>query len=646
LTGRGPISTLAPLWGILGIGLPLTFAGGVRSATMFMQPHELISLYATEWLILALLGTGLTVAATVLDIVAGRLHAEIENRFFSRVGFAMVVITSAVFASETWFNSFGRDTLSPGGRHCILLIAALVAVGSSTRRAYRESLKRLANLARSVALLGAFTLLSILTVRDASPAASAKPIEGVDRTSNRPNIVLISVDALAASHLIPYGSRRPTSPNIAAFAARAIVFEQFHANSNFTTPSVATMLTGVHPWKHRALQLPGRPNSESVADSLPARLHSAGYVTAYFGSNPWAGASRQGFSSFFDYGMSSLEWISAPCFDALTKHLAYLCSASLNPLIEFPFKLVASAAHAIGLVDLNKNSDLEQTVAIVDRWTQTPKNAPIFIWLHIFPPHDPYAAPEPWLGRFDSSPAAINSSNSRPEYFFESAHESTNRIRTLEARYDESVAYADHFIGKLITVVRANLGPNTAILLTADHGESFAHGYGGHSGVMLYEDLLRIPLIMSLSDASNDPQRRLELADQTDIAPTIAAIAEIKPSPRWDGISLIGPARDDDERTIFAMNFEQNASRGRLSTGSVGALHGHWKLVRFFGEPRYPHMPRLEAQLFDIASDPNEMRNVATAHPEIVTRLSAQIDEKLRLYGGAISDQQNRTFGY
>jgi arylsulfatase A-like enzyme len=300
----------------------------------------------------------------------------------------------------------------------------------------------------------------------------------------------------------------------------------------------------------------------------------------------------------------------------------------------------------VGLLRLSPHSDLERIVARVGRWTEGRDRAPVFLWVHFFPPHDPYAAPEPWLGRFDHSPAArstVNSdparvSSSNPAPLFDMSLEPASRINTLEARYDESIAYVDHYVGQLIAVARRNLGPNTAILLTADHGESFDHGYGGHTGPMLYEDLIHIPLIVELPNASAALVRRDALGAQIDLAPTIATIAEVAPSPSWTGRSLLALPDSSEPRTIFAMNFEQNESRGRLTTGSVAALRSNWKLVRFFGEPKYSNMPKLQTQLFDLAEDPHEHRNVAANRSDIVAALSAQIDEQLALHGNATSE--------
>jgi len=149
-------------------------------------------------------------------------------------------------------------------------------------------------------------------------------------------------------------------------------------------------------------------NHASIIESLPARLHEAGYQTAYFGSNPFAGARRQGYSAYFDHEDSDIDWMYGPCFDTLTLRLPYLCPAAENPLIKVSYLAVVRAANNVGLLSLSPHSDLERIVARVGRWTEGHDRAPVFLWVHLFPPHEPYAAPEPWLGQFDHSLADRN----------------------------------------------------------------------------------------------------------------------------------------------------------------------------------------------------------------------------------------------
>jgi arylsulfatase A-like enzyme len=623
---------------MVGIGLPLTFAGQARPVSTYLRDGELIPLYATEWIMLGLLGLAVSGLIAIVDEFAVRLRRGAEPGTAARVGFAVIVATSLFFGALTWIATFRHGMPTWQSWYGLLLAFAAAAGIAVACGWFHATLAMLATLARFLSLVGSATLLSVPYVAGVASATRAEPPASMGQEASRPNIALVSVDTLAAGHLTPYGSLRPTSPNIAAFASHAIVFDKFYANANFTTSAITSLLTGVLPWTHRVLQLPARADANFTAESLPARLHEAGYLTAYFGSNPWAGARRLGFSRYFDHQDSDLDWAFGPCLDVLANRFPYLCPAAGNPLIHLSFAAVVRVAAVVGIVRVHPHSNLGQMVARATRWMAGHESSPVFIWIHFFPPHDPYAAPEPWLGQFDPSMAARSATSSHPGYLFDMSLEPASRIHTLEARYDESILYVDYYVGQLISAIRRNLGPKTAILFTADHGESFDHGYGGHAGVMLYEDMIHIPLIVELPGAAATFERRDDLAAQIDLPPTIAAIAGVAPFPSWTGHSLLTLPKTSEPHTLFAMNFEQNESRGRLTTGSVAALRSNWKLVRYFGKPQYPHVPHLQTQLFDLAQDPHENKNLASVHPDIVGTLSAQIDAQLALHGIAVSE--------
>jgi arylsulfatase A-like enzyme len=638
LTGPEALSKWCPLWGMLGIGLPLTFAGQVRPAMMFLRVGELVPLYATEWLIFGVMGLSATALSASFDALTRRSRWVCGTAAATDIVFGIVAAVSVFLGLLTWISSIRHSALLPKDWKGLILTIAVVATIVVTRGRMRAALRRVAATARFASMAGIASMLSLPLVVGAESSPNVAHRIPTSSLDTPPNIVLITVDALAASHLNSYGYRRNTSPNIAAFASHAVVFDRFYSNANFTTPAVASILTGVLPWTHRAMQLQGRADDNSILQSLPARLHEAGYVTGYFGSNPWAGARRQGFSPFFDHKDADFDWVFGPCFDAAASRFPYLCAAALNPFIDIAYATLAYATSLVGVHGPIPHSDLERIVGRAVRWTEGRSGAPVFMWIHFFPPHDPYAAPEPWLGKFDDSAAARTVSSSRSAPLFDSSLEPLNRIKTLEARYDESLAYMDHYVGELIVAIHSNLGPNTAILLTADHGESFDHGYGAHAGIMLYEDLIHIPMIMELPNNPALVGRRRELSAQIDIAPTIAAIAGIAAPTYWEGHSLILPPPDNDGRTIYSMNFEQNRNRARLSTGSVAALRSDWKLVRFMGQPRYANMGELQTQLFNVADDPYERNNLIAVHPEIAASLSAEIDNQLAEHGTEIGE--------
>jgi arylsulfatase A-like enzyme len=629
-------SRISPIWALTGVALPMTFAIQVPPALNYLTGWELIPLYATEWLIFALASLAVVLGVFGLGQAAIRLRLPVTPSHFATAAFAAVVAIAFVYSARAWVASFNGWTLPQNFWRSILFCVPVVAGVVAARGAARSLLHRLAYVARWFAFAGSFTLLSLPWTVTAPTLAPAR--EPMKQDAARPNIVLISIDTLAASHLTMYGAQLPTSPRIAEFASHAIVFDQFYANANFTTPGVASILTGLPPWTHRALQPAAHARIDSTVNSLPARLHAAAYTTAYFGSNPWAGGRRQGFSAYFDHEEPGLDWTFGPCIDALANWIPYLCPVAMNPMVSSVYGRVLLIASMLGFYENVRHSDPSRIALSIETWLANRPRAPVFLWVHLFSPHSPYAAPKPWIGRFDPSPAARSFSDSEGETWFAFAQESPGRIKHLSARYDESIAYTDDAVGKLLATVRAQLGSNTAFLITADHGESFSHGYGSHGGVMLYEDLLHIPLIVRLPGETETRERRSGLASQIDLAPTIAALAGIAPSPSWAGRSLLTLLPDNTGNTVFAMNFEENSRLGRLKTGSVAVLEGPWKLVRFLGNPEYPFMPQLKTQLYDLAADPDELHNLATARLDLVGSLSAKIDEELALHGQPMAE--------
>ncbi|HYK25311.1 MAG TPA: sulfatase/phosphatase domain-containing protein, partial [Steroidobacteraceae bacterium] len=177
---------------------------------------------------------------------------------------------------------------------------------------------------------------------------------------------------------------------------------------------------------------------------------------------------------------------------------------------------------------------------------------------------------------------------------------------------------------------------------TSDHGESFSHGYGAHTGPALYNDLVHIPLIVKLP-GQRASVRSSVVAEQIDIAPTIAQIAGIPRPAGWEGISLMNAARGDEsastmsEDDAFSMNFEENPRRAALTRGSVAVILGNRKLIHYLGALHYAFMPPLHDELYDLASDPGEHANIAAEHPQEVTRLLGLIDEQLARHGGRLN---------
>jgi arylsulfatase A-like enzyme len=659
-----------PALAVLGIALPLTFASHSNQFLFDFRAIDLVPLYATAWVVLAAVAIPFWIVATAM--LSGVESARgTPGHFIARalrailLALAAVIIVGAlIHCLRVWLGTFGRGL--PLTANEALLVAVIGGVIAISTRAGRSALRALTPIAAVCTVLG---LLSLATLplfgwphdpqaaaamaaspppasHGAAPARGSSPGQAVPiRTSStlpagtrRPNIILLTIDALSAPHMSLYGYARPTTPALAQFARGAMVFDRGYANGNFTTPGVATILTGTLPWTHRAMTLPVWPLAYTRRTSLPAVLERAGYRTGYVSTNAIAGAAKQGFAQYFQFARADRIAHVTLCADALSRYLPYVCAASqLSPLEEMD----DIAADFRGPSD-NLEHDPRLALEPALQWlTTVNRSKPIFLWVHLFPPHSPYAVPKPWLGRFDPSENDRTAASTQPNWAWIQSQLTPAQVQTLEARYDEATAYVDAYVGPFLQRALATLGPNTAVIITADHGESFAHGYGAHTGPGLYDEIIHIPLILKLPDETAG-RRCNRPAEQADIAPTLAALAGIPAPADWEGRSLVNACNattgdgSAPHRAIFSMNFEQNPRFAPLKTGSVAVIQGRWKLIHYMGVLHYPYMPVLHDELYDLAADPLERTNLAAQQPAIVQRLRGLIDAALAQHGGRV----------
>jgi len=661
-----------PSVAVLGIALPLTFASHCEQYLFDFRAIDLLPLYATAWLVLAVAAVPfwllLTALLRGLEAIR-RPSAAVAAGVVRTILFALaaaIVVATLIGCLRVWLNTFhGALPLTANDALGISMVAGLLLALTQQGRSAVRALLPVALVCTAVGLVSLLSLPAFGWPRgglhnrpppattampipppgapgpaapgEAQPMETATPLPAGGQ-SGRPNIVLVTIDALSAPHMSLYGYSRPTTPQLAQFARGAVTFDRAYANGNFTTPGVATILTGTLPWTHRALQLPVWPLTYTRLSSLPAVLERAGYRTGYVSTNAIAGASKQGFGRYFQFASTDRIGHVTLCADGLSRYLRYVCAASeLSPLQEMD----DLAARFRGPPH-NLEHDPRLALDPALRWLQTvDRSRPVFLWVHLFPPHSPYAVPPPWLGRFDPSASDRTVASTEPYWGWIQSRLNVQQVDVLQARYDEAVMYVDAYTGPFLQHALEVLGPNTAIIVSADHGESFAHGYGAHTGPGLYDEIVNVPLIMKLPGETVG--RRCDTpVQQADIAPTLAALAGAAAPADWEGQSLVGAcdgtqgAAPADDRAIFSMNFEQNPRFSALKTGSVAVVVGRWKLIHYFGALHYPFMPALHDELYDVVADPWERTDLAAQRPAIVQRLRGLITAALAQHGGRV----------
>jgi arylsulfatase A-like enzyme len=270
-------------------------------------------------------------------------------------------------------------------------------------------------------------------------------------TAAPPNVLFVCIDTLRADRLGCYGYARKTSPHLDRLAARGQRFERAYGTAPWTLPSTASLLTGLLPELHRATNFaaPVSPDAELLAE----RLAAAGYDSAAFVGN----------------------YFVQPIFGLAKGFAAYNGDCSVDRT--------------------GVNSDKISDGAIT--WLAQAREKPFFLYLHYFDPHYNYIEHEGFTFGGEDSDRVYSGADIYDLREGEKQFTDADRFR-LDSLYDSEVAFTDHHLGRVFAKLdELGLTGKTLIVVTADHGEALAeHGWIGHT-LQLYEESVRVPLIVA-----------------------------------------------------------------------------------------------------------------------------------------------------
>ncbi len=361
--------------------------------------------------------------------------------------------------------------------------------------------------------------ISLDDAAEVAPPASA----GIDLRGR--DVLLVTVDALRADRLGAYGGPEGLTPALDALAREGVVFRRAYTPTPHTSYALTSLLTG--KYMREVLELPGAPAQHAA---LPELLREYGYRTAAFyppaiffvDASRFAELSRGGFG------------------------------------FEYRKVMFASA---------------RQRVAQLERYLQeVAPGYPVFVWVHLFEPHEPYAPPAEFARGDDTV-----------------------------ARYEGEVATVDDAVGRLVARFRA-ARPGGTVIVTADHGEELGDHGGWYHGTTLYDEQVRVPLLWSSPGAvaARVTDVPVELVD---LAPTLLSALGIPRDARMRGDDLGGVLRGDDASGP-GYAFASVAGRRMVTDG-------HHKLA-CEGE---------RCALFDLRGDPRELDDRSARASAVVARL-------------------------
>jgi arylsulfatase A-like enzyme/thioredoxin-like negative regulator of GroEL len=370
-----------------------------------------------------------------------------------------------------------------------------------------------------------------------------------------PNIVFITVDTTRADRMGFLGNKQGLTPNLDLVARQGIVFERTYSQAPLTPVSHATIFTGTYPQFHTVTDF-GHP-LPSLLPYLPDILQKGGYHTAAFIG-----------SLILDPHQSM-----APGFDRGFGYFDAGFRPKSNP-------------------DEDRYSTVERrggdVVGHAITWlTKNPRN-PFFVWVHLYDPHAPYDPPAPYDKRFKDP-------------------------------YDGEIAYADASLGKLFTYLREKgLYDHTIIVMMSDHGESLgAHGESMH-GIFLYDDTIRVPLMIKLPGELLAKRRVSTRVRLVDVAPTLLSMLSLPLPPTFQGESLVplmkGTSKTPEDLPAYAETDYPHRAFG-------------WSALRSLRSGKYLFVHAPKRELYDQSQDKDAAHNLAATSPAVASTLQTQIDE-------------------
>ena len=404
-----------------------------------------------------------------------------------------------------------------------LLLALGVAIAGGRRVASSE--RRIVRVARVLALTGGTAVvLGAVVMPRLRAVAQARRIASLPAARDgAPNVLLIILDTVRADFMSLYGSVEETTPHLSRWAQRGVVFDQSYSTASWTTPSHASLFTGLYPSVHGASYT--QPLAEAhvtLAEVLQAHGWATGGFTANYAATPSESGLAQGFIRYDDL-KNTVEEVAKSTTITQSDNVLRFWGAIENGQgwrvaigrffsTDFTPRVTEQTHDAKPGVEVR-----EQFVS----WLNTvPAGRPFFAFLNFFDAHAPYQPPAPYYSMFPapSGPAG---------------------------RYRGGIRYLDDQLDSLFNELdRRGILEKTIVLVTSDHGEQFGeHGQDTHAN-SLYRQVLHVPLLVMYPRGVPAGLRVSRQVSGLDVPATLLDLAGVPRDPAIGGMSLAVAWRD------------------------------------------------------------------------------------------------------
>jgi arylsulfatase A-like enzyme len=383
-------------------------------------------------------------------------------------------------------------------------------------------------------------------------------IEELRKQNRNANVIVILLDAGAAKHFGCYGYKRNTTPNIDALAKQSYVFDHSYCQAVYTLASTASLMSGLYPYHHRIVARKSRLPSDIF--TLAEAFDRGGYETGTFVANGNASGI---------FGMTQ------------------------------GFREIGEVFR-----DANYTGWGQDITKRFSRWLDNNPNKRFFAYLHYREPHAPFNPPPGWIEKFTDP----NYKGVREASYELRQQMNMGKISATQADrdyiaslYDANLAYADSQVGEIIQKLKHyKIFDRTILIVTSDHGEAFwEHNFQGHNS-QLYEESMRTPLVIKLSQPV--PEKRISNPVRTiDMFPMLVDLLNFsRKGLHLDGKSYVSyfAGGSADGRDVISNNL------GEHVFAYIGDQY------KYIVSPTYG-----TEEMYNLQADPLEKNNVVKLEP-------------------------------
>ncbi len=431
------------------------------------------------------------------------------------------------------------------------------------------------------------------------------------RISAKPNVILYVIDGGGADFMSLYGYNRRTTPNLERLAAEGAVFERAYSNSSWTKPSTASFMTSLH---NEVLGFTGGDFDPlpDQAMTMAQRFHAAGYQTGVFTSNPNAGTA-----SGLQRGADVLREseFSREARSSVELHNAFEDWRRANPGGPYWTHFQTTDVHAI-------------------RYGFTATDAPVPPFAGLFVSPEDADTLRAWGQRLSEGGAV-------GEPYRRGGVKHAAYLTLLQGLYDEQMAHNDYQLGRLIDRLKASGDwQNTLLIVTADHSLDGFFGSDMTAALdsppprwtssTLRSTVSHVPLVVVWPGQIAGGQRFVDPVSLIDLLPTVLEFAGLPAPEIMQGQSLAPLLRGQPGWAPRPVIMDEIVTFGGETRHAISVIDGRWGATTRFGPPltsaNYVSQP-WPVLLFDMWSDPMCIAPVNEAHPDLVKKYTAVLDD-------------------